>query len=66
MAVAAFLQEEKRAAMIRIRQCDAFVAHKVEQSGVLENPDVRKELYKMSKEAAAHKSHIIRLLSLIR
>ena len=66
MAVTAFLQEEMRTTKIRCRQCEAFLAHKIEGSGVLENPDVREELFKMRKNAAMHKSHVLRLLSLVR
>ena len=58
MAVRAFLQEEKKAAKILTRQCEAFVAHKVERLGVLEDPDVRQELFQRE-EADTHKSHVL-------
>ena len=66
MAVTAFLQEERRATNISIKQCDAFLACKIEGSGALEDPEVRQELFNMRKNADAHKSHVLRLLSLIR
>ena len=66
MAVTAFLQEERRTAEICTKQCDAFLACKIEGSGVLEDPEVRQELFNMRENAAAHKSHVLRLLSLVR
>ena len=64
MAVTTFLQEEKRMAKIRTRQCEAFLAHKIE--GVLEDPEVRQALYDLRKKTTTDLSSIIRLLSLIR
>ena len=40
------------------------MAHKIE--GVLEDPEVRQELFKLWKEATTYKDRIIRFLSLIR
>ena len=64
MAVTTFLQEEKRTAKIRTRQCDAFLAHKTE--GVLEDPEVLQALYELRKKTTTDLSLILRLLSLIR
>ena len=64
MAVTAFLQEERRTVKIRSQQCEDFLAHKIE--GVLEDPEVRQEIFKMREKAVEHKSHVLRLLSLIR
>ena len=48
------------------QQCDAFLACKIEGSGVLEDPEIRQELYNMRKNAAAHKRHVLRVMSLTR
>ena len=64
MAVTTFLQEEKRTAKIRTRQCDAFLAHKTE--GVLEDPEVLQALYELRKRTNADLSHVLRLLTLVR
>ena len=47
MAVRAFLQEEKKTAQVRSRQCGEFLAHKVEGSGILEDSEVRQALYEL-------------------
>ena len=64
MAVTTFLKEEMRTAKIRSKQYEAFLAHKIE--GVLEDPDVRQELYNLWKEITTYHDRIIRFLSLIR
>ena len=51
-------------AKIRAKQCDAFLAHTIE--GVLEDPEVRQELFNLWKEANTYEDRIIRFLSLIR
>ena len=51
-------------AKIRTRQCEAFLANKIE--GVLEDPEVRQELYNLRKKTTTHLSHVLRLLSLIK
>ena len=66
IAVTAFLQEERRTAKICTEQCDAFLTLKIKGSGVLEDPDIRQELFNMREKAADHKDHVLRLLSLIR
>ena len=64
MAVTTFLQEEKRAAKIRTRQCEAFLSHKIE--GVLEDPEVRQGIYDLRKKTVTDLSAAMRLLSLMR
>ena len=66
MAVTTFLQEEKKTAKIRAQQCEAFLAHKIEGSGVLEDPEVRQQLYNLTKETLTYDTRITLLLSLIR
>ena len=66
MAVTSFLREENKTAKIRTQQCEDFLTHKIEGSGVLEDPEIRQELYNMRKNAAAHKRHVLRVMSLTR
>ena len=66
IAVTAFLQEERRTAKICTKQCDAFLALKIRGSGVLEDADVRQEIFNMREKAAAHDCNVLCLLSLIR
>ena len=66
MAVRAFLQEEKKTAQVRSRQCGEFLAHKVEGSGILEDSEVRQALYELRKKINTDISSVLRLLSLIR
>ena len=58
MAVTAFLQEEKRIARFRTRQCEAFLAHKI--AGVLEEPEVRQALYDLRKKTVTDLSSVLR------
>ena len=66
MALMTFLQVEKKAAWTRIRQCENFLAHKIEDSGVLEDPDVHQALFNLRKMAMKEYSSFFRLLTLAR
>ena len=66
LALMTFLQVEKKAARIRDRQCGSFLAHKIEGSGVLEEPEVRQAIYNLQKKATTDLSSVLRLLTLAR
>ena len=61
-----FLQAEKKSALSRSRTCGDFLAHKIEGSGVLDDPEVRQALYNLRKKTTTDLSSVLRLLTLIR
>ena len=61
----AFVQGKKKTALLKIRQCDNFLAHKIEE-GPLHDPEIQEALYKLREKAKTEYSDIVRLLTLIR
>ena len=63
-AIRSFLEDEKKAARARIKQCDDFLSHKI--SGILEDAEVRQAIFELRKNFDTDHSSILSLLSLIR